>query len=191
MRGLAGHRGRGFTLIEAVIVLFLTGTILLAVAKLVSQSIETLKFLQEKGRTMESASLGCERVASELREAARVGSFGAGFLQFDKVRPSAPEAAGNDFEDESVAAEDWVRDYGPGGLNQLYSVGYQLDSQHRLRRTAGGRTDTVATGVNSFVVSSAPGTGCYTLALSIKEKRRIIAFRTSVTCSALQEGYTP
>ncbi len=188
MRCLPNPRG-GFSVIEMVIVLFLTGAILLAVAKLVAQSYDTLKFLQEKSQTMESATLGCERVASELREAVSPPSFTSGFLSFNKVRPSAPEAVGNDYTNLSIPAEGWNRDYSE--INQLAEVVYQVNSNSQLMRTAGGQSGAVATKVNSFIVATASGAGCFTVTLSIREQRRVIAFRTAVTCPGLQGAFTP
>lgn len=189
MRNFHPNPRGGFSLVEMVIVLFLTGAILLAVAKLISQSVGTLKFLQEKSQTMESATLGCERVASELREAVRLQSFTSGLLRFHKVRPSAPEAVGNDYADVTISAEDWKRDYSE--INQLAEVVYQVNPDSQLIRTAEGQSGAVATKVNSFVVATAPGVGCFTVTLSIKEARRVIAFKTAVTCPGLQRAFAP
>jgi prepilin-type N-terminal cleavage/methylation domain-containing protein len=187
-------RNPGFTLIEIVIVLFLTGIILFAVSNLISRTFETLKFLQEKNRTLESATLGCERLASELSEAVGIDTpISAGQVVFRKVRPSAPEAVANDHLDMSVPAEDWKRDYvlDANGINQLAQVVYQVDSESKLRRTASAQTTLVATDVNAFTVSPLVAEGCFLVSLSLQEKRRVIVFETIVTCPALQGDFSP
>lgn len=184
---------KGFTLIEIVIVLFLTGIILFAVSHLISRTFETLKFLQEKNRTLESATLGCERLASELSEAVSIDTMAAGQVVFRKVRPSAPEAVANDYLDMSVPAEDWKRNYilDANGINQLAQVVYQVDSESKLRRTASAQTTLVATDVNAFEVSPLAAEGCFLVSLSLQEKRRVIVFETIVTCPALQGDFSP
>lgn len=183
----------GFSLVEVVIVLFLTGLVLAAVSGLISRTLESLKFMQEKGRTLESATLGCERLSSELREAVAIDSPSpAGQVIFYKIKPSAPEAAGNDLS-SNVEPQNWRRNYQPdaNGVNQRFKVSYLVDSERRLQRTADTMTTLVATEVNSFVVSPLAAAGCFRVSLSIQEKRRIIVFETIVTCPALQVNFTP
>ena len=175
-------RFRGFSLIEICIVLFLTGLILFAVAQLIMRTLDSLKFLQEKSRTLESASLGCERLSSELREAVGVDlPIPIGQVSFRKVRPPAPEAVGNSPTDPP---EGWTRVY-PAA--QLASVLYQVDPQNRLTRSFGGNTTIVANDVNSFVVDNLGG-GSFKVSLAISEKRRIVTFETITTSASLQGG---
>lgn len=178
----------GFSLFEIMLVMFLTGAILFTIAKLVSQSLESLKFLQEKNQTMRSATLGCERVASELREAIRTPTITSGTVSFAKVRPNAKEAVGNNYKDLTVPAEHWHRDY---GSSDLATVTYKSNPNGQLVRTVGAQSDTVATSVSGFVVAPAAGAGCYTVTLSITEKRRVVVFKTALTCPALQGAYSP
>ena len=187
-RKVASRQELGFTLFELMVVMFLTGAILFTVAKLVSRSLESLKFLQEKNQTMRSATLGCERVASELREAIRPPTITSGTVSFAKVRPGAKEAVGNNYEDLTVPAENWHRDY---GSSDLATITYKSNPNGQLVRTVEAQSDTVATNVSGFVVAPAAGAGCYTVTLSITEKRRVVVFKTALTCPALQGAYSP
>ena len=179
-------RESGFSLIEVVIVLFLTGVVLFCVAKLISQSLETMKFLREKSRTMESATLGCERLSSELSEAVSV-SPGTSTVSFRKVRPSSPEAVGNPVDDATPASA-WTRTY---PASSLVLINYELNGDDQLLRMVLGQTNLVATDVNAFSVAPSLGAGTFVIRLGIREKRRIIAFEAIVTCPALQVGFPP
>lgn len=179
-----GSARAGFSMVEVVIVLFLTGVMLFAVSGLISRTLETLKFLQEKSQTLESATLGCERLSSELREAVSVTTpIPIGKVSFVKVKPQAPLAVGNDMAADPVG---WTRSYSGG---QLARVTYDVDAESRLLRTVDSVSHLVATDVNAFVVTPAAGAGSYLVSLSLQEKRRVIVFETIVTCPALQKGF--
>lgn len=181
---------RGFSLLEVVLVLFLTGVVLFCVSRLTSQSLETMKFLREKSQTLESATLGCERLSSELSEAVEV-TPGSNVVSFRKVRPSAPEAIGNLLEDSSgniIPASTWVRTY--PAANRVV-ITYEVNSSDQLRRSVLGETNLVATDVNAFSVTPMVGAGSYLIRLGIREKRRVVAFEAVVTCPALQAGFGP
>jgi Tfp pilus assembly protein PilW len=185
-----------FSLFELLIVMFITSVILFCVAGLTSRTFRTLRFLQEKSRTLESATLGCERLASELREAVAITvPIPAGQVEFRKVRPSAPEAAGNDWQDFTIPAGAWSRNYASdaSGVNQLAPVRYGVHgATSELQRTAAGQTTVVATDVNSFVVAPVAGaTGSYSVRLALQEESRVIVFETVTTCPALQLDYAP
>lgn len=194
-----------FTLIEMVIVLFLTGLILGAVSILVARTFDSLKFLEEKSRTLESATLGCERLASELREAVElVSGLPSNELRFKKVKPSAPKAVGNepmpppltalddpaDYVEPDILPVDWIRSYS-APTNHLFEVHYWVDSNDHLQRKAGNETAIVATDVNEFMVSPLTGTSSFLVALSIQEQRRVVVFETVVNCPGLEKGYEP
>ena len=85
------RRLRGFSLIEIVVVLALTSAILYTVALLTQRTVKTLNFLQRKSESIQSATLGCERLCSEMREAVTRPSTG-GSSSWRKVIPSAPIA---------------------------------------------------------------------------------------------------
>lgn len=184
----------GFSLIEIVIVLFLTGLVLFMVSGLISRTLETLKFLQEKSQTLESATLGCERLASELREAVEIITpIPSGKVTFKKVKPSigspatlTPVAVGNDL---SALPETWGARKYPS--SQLGTVTYEVDSQSRLLRKVDGVDTLVATDVNSFAVTPrSADNDSFLVRLSLQEKRRVIVFEMVVNCPALQRGYT-
>lgn len=178
----------GFSLMEIIIVLFLTSMLLLAISRLLSQTLGTLQFLQEKGQTSESASLGCERLASELTEAVKVTLKPSDEVSFSKVSASAHDAIDNS---PATDASTWLRVY---PTNQLVNVTYNVDSDSNLKRVAGLEpASTVATEVNTFVVKpySGGGSGTFLLTLSLQEKRRVVTFETIVTAPALQDHLAP
>lgn len=173
---------RGFSLIEILIVLSLTGVILGLVATLVSRTYQTMNFLQEKSQTLQSATLGLERLSSELREAVDIDTLGP--LVFKKVNPTAPEAVDNDPTD-FVDFAGWDRTY--GAIDQLATVTYSDEAvAEKLTRTVSfdGETSssTVANAVNAFEVTR-PNTvqNCFQIVLTLQEKRRLYTFVTVVT----------
>lgn len=178
----------GFSLFEVVVVLSMTGLVLFTLSRLLSQTFETLRFLQEKSQTLESATLGGERLTSELREAVFIEQpIPLGQVKFQKVRPVAPEAVGNPLE---TPANELQRTY--GAIGQLGEVNYQTNAEARLIRTVAGRNSTVADEVNAFVVSPFTGSqSTFVIRLSLTEKRRVITFESLVTCPALEAGFAP
>lgn len=182
----------GFSLIEVVIVLFLTSILLLAVSRLLSQTLGTLQFLQEKGQTSESASLGCERLASELMEAIKVNLTPSDEVSFSKISASAADVIGIIATTEPST---WPRAY---PASHQVNITYKVDANSSLKRTVGLEApSTVATEVNSFVVQpySSGGSGTFLVTLSLQEKRRVLTLETIVSVPALQEhlpaGETP
>lgn len=180
--------------------LFLTGIALFMVGKLTTQTFTTLRFLQEKTQTTQSAALGLERLSSELREAVEVTSVDP--LSFQKVNPSAPIALDYDQDpspaanpgspDFSVDPATWSDAYDEDafGVNHLGRVSYQR-VDNTVTRTAGFKTESlttqVAERVNDFSVSQAPtlegvttGRNVFEVSLSITEDRRVVAMRTLV-----------
>lgn len=182
----------GFSLIEILIVLALTSVILLTASSLFSQTMKSLKFLKEKSRTLESASLGCERLASELREAVEVEDpIPLGRIRLKKVKPAEkmllglPSLTAEEREalgpPNTWGAED--RQYSSG---QLATIEYKVDTESRLFRTAGGTTALVARDVNLFQVEHLGSVrGAYKIRLSLQEQRRVVVFESIVTCPAL------
>lgn len=183
---------KGFTLIEIMIVLLLTGIILFMVSRLTSETFKSLRFLQEKSQTLQSATLGLERLTSELREAVRVNTVSP--LNFDKINPAAPVCLGNDPNAPNPVGT-WVRDYSndANGDNQIGVVEYRRDvAQQILTRTAtlNGRTMTteVAVNVNDFVVQRGPtlggnttGRNVFQVTLTLQEQRRAVTFVSLLT----------
>lgn len=183
----------GFSLIEVVIVLFLTSILLLAVSRLMSQTLGTLQFLQEKGQTSASASLGCDRLASELIEAIKVNITPSDEVSFSKISAGAKDVIAIVATTEPST---WPRAY---PASQQVDITYKVDANSSLKRTVVGleAPSTVATEVNSFVVQpySSGGRGTFLVTLSLQEKRRVLTLETIVTVPALQEhlpaGETP
>lgn len=187
-------------MMEVVLVLFLTGVALFMVGRLTTQTFATLRFLQEKTQTVQSAALGLERLSSELREAVEVTSLAP--LTFRKVDPAAPialdydqdpSAAANPGEpDFSVDPAEWSDSYAEDafGKNHIGSVTYRRVDD-TVTRTASFRgrslTSQVAGKVNDFTVSQAPmlegvktGQNVFEVSLSIDEDRRVVVMRTVV-----------
>lgn len=170
------------------------------VGKLTTQTFTTLRFLQEKTQTTQSAALGLERLSSELREAVEVMSVEP--LSFQKVNPTAPfvldydqdpsPAANPGAPDFSVDPATWSHGYDEDafGVNHLGRVSYQR-VDNTVTRTAEFKTQSlttqVAERVNDFSVAQAPvleglntGRNVFEVSLSITEDRRVVAMRTLV-----------
>lgn len=184
---------RGFSLMEIMIVLGLTSVILLTVSSLFSQTTKTLKFLKEKSRTLESASLGCERLASELREAVEVENpIPLGRIRFKKVKPSENTLLGlpllNEEQRDALGPPNtWGNEDREYTGTQLAAIEYEVDDDSKLLRTAAGSTALVAREVNLFQVEPLGGVyGIYKIRLSLQEQRRVVVFESIVTCPALQ-----
>jgi prepilin-type N-terminal cleavage/methylation domain-containing protein len=187
---------QGFTLVEIMIVLLLTGMILFMVSQLTSRTFQSLRFLREKAQTLQSATLGLERLTSELREAVTVAGLSP--LVFGKINPAAPEALANPVA-ELDPANNWSRDYGSdfNNDNQVGVVTYDLNAGNEiLTRTAtfngNSMTSEVATSVNSFTVERGPtinsittGANVFLVRLSLTEQRRVISFETVMTVPGL------
>lgn len=182
---------KGFSLIEIVIVMFLTGAVLGLVSSLVTRTFETLRFLQEKGQTMQSATLGGERLCAEMREMVELNSGGTGgsTIRFFKVNPSAPEGVNNDPLDLTVLASTWARDYNT--LNERARITYSLAAgpdhlEREVRYRGSTQTSVVATAVNAFTIDRYNGIGnCFQVDLSILERRRVVIFVYIVNCPGL------
>jgi len=163
--------------------MLLTGIVLFMVGQLTSQTFGTLKFLQQKAQTLQAATLGLDRLASELREAVDVRP-GSGSVEFDKVNFAAPPCVNNVPTDDPTT---WTRNY--AAISQVGTVQYQV-SGTTLNRTVtfgGTQTTEVATDVDDFQVNRAPtvegvqaGNNVFELVLSINEDRKIQSFRTVV-----------
>lgn len=183
MRNRPGQRG--FSLIEIVIVLFLTGLMLYCVAGLTDRTFQTMKFLQEKSTTLESASLACQRLGQEMREMVTAPALGTDSIAFKKVIPSSPLEVGNNPADDPLT---WTRTY-PNA--QLATITYSMTDQKVSRQVNSEQALEIAVDVNTFQVSQSFSTvggetsnspGVYLLQLSIQEDRRVVTFETIVTC---------
>lgn len=195
------RRSRGFSLLEIVMVLFLMGVCLYMVGRLTGQTFSTLRFLREKAQTAQSASLGLERLSSELREAVAVSSLSP--LTFQKVDPGAPIALDYDQDpspganpgppDFSVDPDGWSDSYASDafGKNHLGQVTYQKTADYVTRKAtfrSQSMTSEVATRVNDFNVVQAPtldgqstANNVFEVSLSMAEDRRVVVLRTIVT----------
>lgn len=187
---------RAFTLIELVFVLLITSLILAAVAALTSRTLNALKFMEEKSKTMQSATLGVERLSSELSETVVAP---AGNVTFVKANPNAPVAhyqpgVSNDFSDpNNFPPHTWTRAYAGG---DLVTVTYAVTGTDLTRTAGGGPIGLIATSVNAFTVTNvnpdgrgvmgAGGVaGNYRVVLSIQELRRVLTFETVVHCTGV------
>ena len=176
----------GFSLIEIVVVLFLTSVILLAVGSLTQKTLDSLKFLREKSDSMMSATLGCERLAGEMREMVQVPDIDpARSIRFRKVNPNSSPALGNNFQDETVSPPHlWARDYVAAG--QTVEVFYDAPGEVLTRSLSGGPAIPVAANVNTFNVAPLAGPpGAFTVTLAIREKRKVATFTTIVYCPGI------
>ncbi len=187
------RQNSAFTLIELVFVLLITSLILAAVAALTARTLDTLKFMEEKSKTMQSATLGVERLSSELSETVVLPT---GNVSFRKANPNAPVAhyqpgISNDYADpNSFPPHLWTRAYTGG---DLVTVTYAVAGTDLTRTAGGGPTGLIATSVNAFTVTNVNPDGMgvmpaggvdgnYRVALSIQELRRVVTFETVVHC---------
>jgi prepilin-type N-terminal cleavage/methylation domain-containing protein len=180
MRFPKHRRDQGFSLIEIVIVLFLTGVMLFCVSGLTDRTFKTLKFLQEKSTTLESASLACQRLAQEMREMVTAPTLGATSVTFSKVIPSSPLGVGNDRNDPNP--ENWLRAY-PSA--QRASINYSMNVDKVRRRVNSEPSMDVAVDVNAFAVSQVDNPGNYLIRLTILEDRRAVVFEIIVNCTGV------
>ncbi len=165
---------QAFSLIETMVVLFLTAGMLFCVAKLTNQTLSTLKFLQEKSATSESATLACQRLASELRETVVAPDLSDG-VEFQKVRPNVGRVVGN-----LVGSPVWTLEYPPSSRARIH---YRQVDDRVMRQVNSELPLAVATKVNIFTVTPMAGrAGAYRIALSIVETRRAVTFETVVVC---------
>ena len=174
-------KSHGFSMLETVIVLFLAGLMLGAVSLLTRETLNTLKFMQEKGDTAQSATLGCERLCSEMREmVAAPGGLGAG-ITFVKVNPNSAAAIGNPVASPlppivPPLTHNWIRVY-PG----LVTISYTQSGTDLERRVNGGNLTLVGTNVNGLAITQV-STGNFRVSLTIQENRRLATFVNFVSC---------
>lgn len=174
----------GFSLIEMVIVLFLTGIILFCVAGLTDRTYRTLKFLQEKSSTMESASMACQRLAQELRETVTPPVLTIDSVTFSKVIPARPRLLDND---PNALPTTWALSY-PAA--QTAQIRYRQLDDRVVRQVNAERALDVATEVNTFQVRQSFSAfttvvntpGAYLIQLTILEDRRAVTFETVALC---------
>ena len=200
---------RGFSIIEITIVVFLTSLILMVVSRLAHETFVSLRFLEEKAQTVQSATLGLERLSSELREAVEVNSGAGDSLSFHKVDPQAPFALDYDRDSSpnsnpgEPTADDpepylWSQTYQRDafGRDQWGLVEYFPEEERLVRRvTKMGRSATadVATNVNTFQVEPSPSlsgqataAAVFRVSLSLLEERRVVTFSTVVVVPGLE-----
>ena len=148
---------------------------LFCVANLTDKTLQSMNFLQEKSNTLESATLACERLSTEMREMVDTPDLSPP-ITFLKVIPSSPPFVGN------VATEDpddWLRSY-PAA--QRASISYSISGQKVVRQVNSEPPLDVASNVNAFDVTELNRPGDYLLRLSIIERRRVVIFETIVVC---------
>lgn len=176
------QKHNGFSLIETVIVLLLTGLLLGSVASLAGRTIETLSFLKEKGETLQSATLICERMASEMQEMIQAPTgLGTGTFSFVKVNANAPYVMNLDFDDPVASPPHlWTRDYVATGDD--VTVAYTETLPQVFRSVDGGPATLVAGKVNTFRVDNSGTLGTYDITLAILEKKRLFSFVARVNC---------
>lgn len=197
-------RNRGFSLFEVVIVFFLSSLILVVASRLAHETFVSLRFLEEKAQTVQSATLGLERLSSELREAVKIRESGT-LVRFDKVDPQAPFALDYDLNSspnhnpgeptDNPKPDQWHLNYESDAFdrNQWGLVEYYTDGKRLLRKVSkGAKTSTsdVADNVNSFTVLPASelgtSTAAYRASLSLLEERRVVTFVTIVVIPGLE-----
>ena len=168
----------GFSLIEIVIVLFLAGIMLYCVAGLTDRTFKTMKFLQEKSSTLESASLACQRLGAEMREMVEDPTLGASSVEFSKVIPQSALTVANVPADDPTT---WSRTY-PAGQKATVTYSMSPGSAKVVRQVNSEPSIDVATDVNTFQVTELNHPGNYLIKLTMLEDRRAVTFETIVIC---------
>lgn len=171
----------GFSLIEIMVVMGLVSVILFGVAQLTQRTLNTQKFLRKKSESIQSATLGCERLASEMREAVTTPSTGS-TSSWRKVTPSQPEVMGIPAPNPGPipASPGWSRAYQPA---QLTTVTYSVAGTNLMRQVTGSVAAPVATDVNTFVVEAVAGRDkTFLVRLAITEQKKVQTFVAQVYC---------
>ncbi len=180
---------RGFSLIEVVFVIFLAGIVMFCVAKLTQNTLNTLTSLERKAEIFQGATLGCERLASEMREMIGSATIGATAVTFRKIAPTLPGAipreqtplaVGNDPEADPMT---WDREY-----TNLSTVRYFTTGEQLMRQVDSHQATLVANHVNDFRVTPNGVDGSYRIALSMRDQRRIYVFETLVYCPGVEQS---
>lgn len=159
----------------------LVSVILFGVAQLTQRTLDTQKFLRKKSESIQSATLGCERLASEMREAVTAPSTGD-TSSWEKVTPSQPEIMGipAPVPGPIPASPGWTRAYQPA---QLTTVTYSVSGTNLIRQVTGSIAAPVATDVNTFLVSTVSGRDkTFSVRLAITEQKRVQTFVAKVFC---------
>lgn len=162
-------------------VLGLVSLTLLGVAQLTQRTLETQKFLRKKSESIQSATLGCERLASEMRESVTTPSTGS-TSSWSKVTPSEAEVMGIPVPTPGPvpASPGWTRSYQPG---QLTTVTYSVSGTNLIRQVTGSTAAPVATDVNTFVVEAVPSRDkTFLVRLAIAEQKKVQTFVAQVFC---------
>lgn len=179
----------GFSLIEVLVVLGLTSVVLYSVALLTQRTLGTLNFLRSKSESTLSATLGCERLSSELRETVTTPSTGAE-LSFRKVNPSAPRAVGNDMPPSPppapppplglVPSHEWVRLY---PVLQTHQIKYEETGGNLMRQVNTDTPTLVASSVETFQADPVSGLDkTYKITLVVTENRKVMTYHSVVYC---------
>lgn len=176
---------KGFSLIETIVVMGLVSITLFGVAELTKRTLDTQKFLRKKSESIQSATLGCERLASEMREAITLPSTG-GTSSWKKVTPSQPEVM--DIPVPSIAqipaSPTWDRSYHQP--TKLTTVTYSVTADSLKRQVTGSAEATVATDVNSFIVEAVPDRDrTFLIRLAINEQHKVQTFLAEVYCPGI------
>ncbi len=171
----------GFSVMEVMVVMGLASVILFGVAQLTQRTLETQKFLRKKSEAIQSATLGCERLASEMREAVTAPSTGS-TSSWQKVIPSQAEVMGIPAPVTGVvpSSPGWPRAY---QSDQLITVTYSVTDSKLQRQATGSVASPVATDVNTFDVTAVSGREkTFLVRLAVAEQKRVQTFVAQVFC---------
>ena len=166
---------------ELMVVMGLASVILFGVAQLTQRTLQTQKFLRKKSEAIQSATLGCERLASEMREAVTTPSTGS-TSSWQKVSPSQTEVMGIPAPSPGPipSSPGWTRAY---QSNQLITVTYRMTGTNVERQVTGSIAAPVATDVNTFEVTTVSGRDkTFQVKLAITEQKRVQTFVAQVFC---------
>lgn len=160
---------RGFSLVEAMLVLALVGMTLTCVAQMFASYAETMRFSTSKDRATQVALVALDRVAGEIKAAVQIVSLTPN-LQLEKdqlsarppVNPSIPLGATWQAHQATV------------------SISYVFDPlAETLSRQANGQSQVIGQGLRAFSCTST-GDHTYRLLASVSDGKNVVRYATEV-----------
>ena len=193
-------RRHGFSLLEAVLALFLVGLTIGLIGSLFQRSFAILRLLDEKERARQASRMGLDRITSELREATVVLVTGVDQLEFEKIDPTRdmvpPEpppldADGNVAIPDNYVPPDWdgAKAY-PDSARLI--VRYLMDGENLVRTVrykagAGESRQLVVAGVNSFTCQANPDNEAEVdVTISVRDNRRVTTVSSRVLAPCIK-----
>jgi type II secretory pathway pseudopilin PulG len=178
---------KGFSLIEALLALFLIGLTIGLIGALFQRSFVVLRQLDDKERARQASRMGLDRITSELREATEFITVGADLLEFEKIDPTQevvlPPEPPKDSEGRVVVPDDYVpppwtpEDAYPDDRRLI--VSYTVEAEVLIRTVRrksgpGSSRQVVVVGVNAFNSEINPDNEAeIDVTIAVRDNRRV------------------